>query len=77
MSLLSRLGQCHGSGQRLCEDCNRPFLIEGVGIEGVVGGEGLKTFFNHGPVSWLQMIPAKPLQKPANAPRKEPICRPT
>ena len=54
-----------------------PFLIKGVGIEGVVGGEGVKIFFNQGPVSWPQVIPAKPLQKPANAPMKEPTCRPT
>ena len=77
MSLLSRLGQCDVTDQLLCEDCNRIFLIEGVGIEGVVGGEGMKTFFNQGPVSWLQVIPAKPLQKPASAPVKEPTCIPT
>ena len=39
MSLLSRLGQCDVTDQLLCEDCNRILLIEGVGIEGVVGGE--------------------------------------
>ena len=79
MSLLFRLGLCHVSDQHPCEDRNRPFLVEGVDVEGTVRGEGPKTFFSQGPypVSWLQVIPEKPLQKPANAPMKEPICRPT
>ena len=50
MSLLSRLGLCHVSDQLPCEDRNRPFLIEGVDVEGTVWGEGLKTFFEPGPI---------------------------
>lgn len=79
ISLLSRLEQCHISDQFLCEDCNRPFLIEGVGIEGVGGEKGWKHFLTraqfHGHRWSLQSLSKNQPMHPWRNPHVDPHDR--